>query len=247
MKARGIVVIAALLLATSATAAVFLYVRGVRAEARTGGDMIEVVVAKQDIPPGANIDVLIQEGAFTTRAIPENFIVEGAVTGLGQLQGRRTSSPIVAGEQISAARLRGSDSFGGGALGIPKGLEALTIPLDISRAAGGILRQGDHVTVFGTFSAVTSTRGGGVSQRDVTSTLIPDAEVLKMVVSGGVAGGQGAGANEEGTMLMVTMALSPKDAQRVVFAMERGTVWMALLPPEQAGESQPPVSYKQVA
>jgi hypothetical protein len=42
------------------------------------------------------------------------------------------------------------------------------------------------------------------------------------------------------------MALTPRDAQRVIFAMERGQVWLSLLPPNEAGAAEAPVSFLEV-
>ena len=39
---------------------------------------------------------------------------------------------------------------------------------------------------------------------------------------------------------MVTLALRPKDAQKVLFFEENGFVWLGLLPPGQGGSSEPP-------
>jgi len=44
----------------------------------------------------------------------------------------------------------------------------------------------------------------------------------------------------------VTLALLPEDAQRLVFAMEQGTVWLGLLPPNASGKGLRPVSFAQV-
>jgi pilus assembly protein CpaB len=229
MKSRGFLIVIALLLAGAATAAVFQYVRGVEDEAETGGGMVQVIVSKQDIPSGADLNPLLSQGAFTTQAFPEETVVEGAVTSLAQLQGQQTASPILAGEQISMARLRGEEEFGGGVLGIPEGLQAVTISLEGPRAAGGYLRRGDHVTVYATFTAPD----------ERTIVLVPDVMVLQPPPAA-AAGGAAAGGP-------VTLALAPVDAQRLVFAQERGTVWLSLLPPGQEGEGHGPVTERQVS
>lgn len=228
MKTRGLVVLLAILLAGAATAAMFMYVRGVRDEARTGGGMVQVVVAKQDIPAGTDLGPLVNQGVFTTRGVPEEGLVEGAVTSVAQIQGQQSATAILAGEQIPVARLRGEGEVGGGLLGIPEGHEAITVPLDVSRAGGGALRTGDHVTMFATFA----------NPEDTTAVLVPDVQVLKVNATGGEAGGGGG--------QLVTLALEPEDAQKVVFAQERGTVWLGLLPPGQEGTRGRPISYGQV-
>jgi pilus assembly protein CpaB len=224
VKTRGLVVVVAVLLAGVATAAVYMYVRGVQSDVQTDAEMVQVVVAKEDIPAGARLDELIGQGMFTTRGYPRDLVVEGAVVSLEDLQGAQTSSPILAGEQISVARLRGEAEVGGGILGIPPGMKAVSIPLDGPRAVGAAVQQGDRVTVY-----VTAPLPSG----NTTLTLVPDVQLLR-VVSGGT--GQTGGA------VVVTLALTPEDAQKVVFAMESGKVWLGLLPPNEEGTEEPPVT-----
>ena len=57
MKGRGLVVFLALILATLATAGVFMYTRGVKEE--PAGTMVQVVVSKVDLPARTDLDQLI--------------------------------------------------------------------------------------------------------------------------------------------------------------------------------------------
>ena len=153
MKSRGLVVVVAGLLAILATAAVFLYVRGVKQEAKTGGGDVSVIVAKQDIPAGTALDDLITGGAFAAQLVPSDTVVRDAVTTLDDLKGRTTAYPIVEGEVVSSARLQGSETQAeGGALGIAEGYEALTLSLEVERAGGGVIQEGDHVTIYAEFA-----------------------------------------------------------------------------------------------
>lgn len=228
MKARGLVVVVAVLLAAGATAAVYMYVQGVQQEVQTDQEMVQVVAAKEDIPAGAQLDELIQKGVFTTRAVPRDLVVEGAVLSLADLRGGQTSSPILAGEQISVARLRGEAEVGGGILGIPSGMKALSVPLDAPRTVGGLVQQGDHVTVYAS---------APLPSGNTTMALVPDVQVLK-VVGGPVSGVS----DQSAAPVLVTLALNPRDAQKVVFAMEFGKVWLSLLPPNEKGNKQAPVT-----
>src|ERR687892_2667074 len=152
MKGRGIVLVVALVLAGVAAGAVFMYVRGVQEETRAAEELVSVVVAKEDIPPGTELDPLLSGGMFARLEVPRTTLIRGVVTTLDQLQGNESSSPILAGEQISTARLRGQAEFGGGVLGIPEGHKAVTFPLEAPRALGGVLRTGDHVSIYATFT-----------------------------------------------------------------------------------------------
>src|SRR6266540_4672399 len=119
MKSRSLAAVLSALLAVGATAAVFLYVRGVKHQATGRGAMTTVIVGRQDIPAGSRLDNLISSGGFTTLQIPANAVVQGAITDLNQLHGRTTNSFLLQGEQITTARLQGSTAPTGGVLGIP--------------------------------------------------------------------------------------------------------------------------------
>jgi pilus assembly protein CpaB len=253
MKARGLVLIVAILLAAAATAAVFLYTQGVKKEASpSSATMVTVIVAKEDIPAGTNLDNLISSGGFTTLRIPEDAVVQGAVTDLAQLRGRRTSTFILKGEQISTARLQGSTQPTGGVLGIPAGYVAVTVALQQQKVPGQVLQAGDHVTVYATFSNVSLVSGTAIEQLmngqvptstqgrvdvgDFTVDLVPDVQVLRVT-------GQSGSDSQANQSVYVTLALLPKDASNVVFAQERGSVWLGLLAPGEKGKPLPPVSY----
>ena len=61
MKTRGLAMMVAFLLAIGATGAVFLYVQGVRKDAKGTAtpNMVTVIVSKQDIAAQSNLDNLI--------------------------------------------------------------------------------------------------------------------------------------------------------------------------------------------
>lgn len=221
-------------MAATATLAVFLYVKGVRDEAETAGRMVEVIVAKEDILAGQSLDELIAAGSFTTRTFPEDTLVSGVVTDLSELQGQKSAVPILAFEQISTARLEGSDELPGGALGIPKGHEAVTLALDIPRVIAGEMAAGDSVTVYATFD-----------REETTVDLASNVQVLR-VLSNAPEGTIGSETATAGTVTMVTLALTPREAQRVVFAQELGTVYLGLLPPGEQGSHAPPLSKSKV-
>jgi len=248
MGSRGIAALTAIVLAAAATMAVFLYVRGIE-RAQTDGADVRVVVAKQDILAGTDLDELIEEGAFDYADIPQDAEVEGAITTLSDLEGKKTSSPILAGEQISTARIQGSNDLPGGVLGIPDGFQAMSVALEAQRTAGGAIQNGDNVAVYATFDeageAEATARATGANSatvrvaggNGVTLALVPEARVLDIA-----APGTGAAIAQDGQTSLVTLALSPQDAQKVAFAQETGRVFLALLPPGQEGVPAAPLT-----
>jgi pilus assembly protein CpaB len=226
MKSRGMVGVIAFVLATVATAAVFLYVHGVKQKAESSGAQVQVIVSDRDIPTGTILDTLIDEGAFVAQTIPKSSMVEGAVTTLEQLKGKRTSAPVLAGEQIPLARIQGGVGLPGGALGIPGGFEAMTVQLESQRIVGGTLHPGDHVSILGSFAPPIA--------QNITVTLVPDVKVLRV--------SRPAATDQSSDGMLITLALKAQDGERVVFGQEHGTVWMALVPPGESGQKRPPVT-----
>jgi Flp pilus assembly protein CpaB len=249
MKTRGTALGLALALAIGATTAVFMYVQGVRQQAQTNpaDDMQSVLVAKQDIPPGSNLDALIAKGVFSTVEVPRGALVQGVVTDLTQIKGRTTSAAILQGEQITTARLQGTTERTGGLLGIRDGYEALSISLEVPEGGGSFVRAGDHVTIYATLENVSIIKGGlsaflkgkapannqKQSIGDYTVTVVPDVRVLR------VLGGSSEG-NDRNGEIQLSLELTPADSQRVIFAKEKGSVWLALLPPGEAGKGSLP-------
>jgi Flp pilus assembly protein CpaB len=179
-------------------------------------------VSKTDIPAGTALDPLIDQGNFTTRTVLSSSVIRSVITDTYQLRGQRTAYPVLAGEQISAARLSGALQAKGGELGIPAGYQAASVTLEEQRMVGGAPREGDHVEVWGTFS--------GTGTQHTTRVVIQDAEVLSAP-----------SASNNNT---VTLAVTPAEAGLLIYTQEQGHTWLTLLPPNQKGAQVPPVTSK---
>ncbi len=261
MRSRGLVVVLALILATIATAGVFLYSRGVKQEAIQGGDLQDVIVSKVDIAANADLDRLLSEGSFQIIQVPSEALVEGAVSDLSQLRGRTTSAYIFAGEQIPESRIQGG-LIPGGVLGIPEGHQAISVSLAGPRAISGALAGGDRITIYATFEGISlllldknflkkandpsqlaQLSEANVPVFDTTVVLVPEVEVLRVSQT----------VNEDGTVsaatggdVLLTLAFLPDEAQQFVFALEKGRVYTSLLPPDEAGVDLAPLTVAQL-
>jgi len=265
MKSRGVVVVLALILATIATAGVFLYSQGVKQDAIKGGDLRDVIVSKVDIAANTEMDELIAADQFELLQVPVDAVVDGAVTDLAQLRGQRNTAFILAGEQIPISRVE-SGEIPGGVLGIPEGHQAISVSLDAPRAIAGALAGGDNVTIYATFEGVKinlvqkdflkSLQAGNVSgltsqgelpSFDTTVVLAPEVEVLRVArTTDAAADDQQAEQQAAQGAVSVTLAFLPDEAQRFVFAMELGQVYLSLLGPDEAGTELEPLTFARV-
>ena len=222
MRRGTFAAVVTILFAAAAAAGVYLFMKNVREDAVAPEATVQVVVSGQDIAAGEELDPLIDQGVFVAKTVRQDDLVQGVITDVYQLRGQRSAYPILAGEQISAARLAGPLQAAGGTLGIPAGYQAASISLEAQRSVGGVLQQGDHVEVFGTFAS-------GATDREMTRVVIADALVLAVPAEGQ-------------TERPLTLAVTPVEASLLIYAQEQGRVWLTLVPPNETGIEVPPVS-----
>lgn len=257
----------ALILATLATVGVFLYSKGVKQDALESGDRVAVVVSKVDIAANTDLNTLIEQDEFELQELPADAVIEDAITEISQLADRRNTVFIVAGEQIALSRVEGGQ-VPGGQLGIPAGHQAITVALNAPRAIAGALAGGDNVTIYATFSAVdisllepnlakfvkqarTTTTGVDgqveIPKFDTTVVLVPEVEVLRVIreVQSTDVPAEQQTADIEGA-ISVTMAFLPEEAQKFVYSLELGSVYLSLLPPDEAGVDLDPLTVAEI-
>jgi len=254
MRSRGLVVALALLLAIGATAAVFLYVNGVREDAKTGGDLVAVVVATQDIQANAELNPLIDAGAFTTANVPPETLAEGAITDVNDLRDQTTTFPILANEPIPLSRISSGEGVTGGSLGITSGHVGTSVRVDGPPGVGGHVTRGDSIVVYATFSGVkvfksfkdlvneaTNANPNAIAPAQtqtalpaLTVTLIPTVKVLDVENPTESTDGK----TSEGQVTL-TLDLLPEDSANLVYAAEQGSLWFGLLPPGEEGVQLP--------
>ena len=268
MRSRGLVVAIAVVLAVLAAVGVVVYTNNVKS-GNTGGTT-SVIVSTQDIPPNTALNPLLDGGAFQSVNVPNDTLVEGAVTDESELRDQTTASQIFANEQIPTSRLATGQ---GNALGISEGHVGLGIQIDGPAAVNGNIQNNDHVVVYATFPSGTivtrktlkqllspaqiqkftqALQNGNTAtlaspsvftiQADFTTTLIKSVRVLS-ISNPPVDSSTGKAAN--GTSNLV-LDMLPEDAQALVNANNDAVqLWLGLLPPNKDGS--PSTGYSEPA
>ena len=240
MNSRITVIMLAVVFAATATLSVFLYARGLEEKAVDSTETVGVAVVSQDIPADTELGGLLSGGALEIKQVPADLVVSNAVTDLDELEGKTTMSPILAGEQVSSARLAGSQELPGGVLSIPKGMQGITVDVESQRVIGGdVLRAGDRVAIHATFDNV---KVGNSQPFSSTVMVSQEAKVLK--VSRKPEGtSPGSETTSSGTGHGVTLALDPEEVQKMVFGHDLGTVYFSIIPPGEEGDPLHAISF----
>ncbi len=258
MKSRGLVVGIAVVLAAAAAAFVLLYTNGVKQDAVSGGSLASVIVAKQDIPANTALNPLIGQDAFTELRVPTDAVVDGAVTDMKQLSGQTTTAPILANEQIPQGRLSSGTAPVGGALGISPNHVAVSLKVSPDAGVNGAVTRGSFITVYATYDSPKVLLGATAQQQlqnatkaststqqtadlpPLTVTLIPAVRVLDVVNPFTGTDPNLTSSSSRNDQVVLTLDLTPQDAQNLVYAQQTGVTWIGLLPPDDTtGHSLP--------
>lgn len=227
----------ALLLAALGTVLVLRYVNNADQRAMEGMEPTEILVVVEPIAEGTSGGSLAE--SVETRGLPESAVGPEPITELSQIEGQVAISDLAPGEQLLASRFAPPEEADQevGAVEIPEGMHQVAVPVESPRALGGLLSPGDRVGVFISLSG------------DPTQTHLRLHKVLVTDVRGGIAAPSETSdpadeAAEDGDepqappmpegSVLVTLALEPPDAERVVFGTEHGSVYFSLEDEEAA-------------
>jgi len=201
-----------------------------------------VVVAKQDIASRTTVTTDMIE----TTTLPKNALPSGAFTDEKVVVGQVTRIPIYKGEPLVQGKLvaQASKTDLGLSYIVPAGERAMAISVDKVISAGGLIRPGDRVDVLGVISATSSSTSGSTSDKQVV-TVAQNIEVLAVEQAlenqiPASAEDQSAGRNV-GTPVqqhdaqpgatVVTLALTPQQAQQVLLIDAQGKLRLSVRAP----------------
>jgi len=226
VKKRIIGAVAAALLALVGTVLLVGYVGGAEQRAFAGVETAQVWVVDEAIPARTAAETVLLSS--TSQAMPSKAIADGAVVNPSDITGLVTTVELVPGEQVLTSRfIDPATAEDPAQIEVPEGMQEVSILLEPQRSMGGRLTPGDTVGVFVSLAT-------GAEQTPATVTHLTLHKVLVTAIQGLPPGVEGeetpdaAGVPAEG--LIITVALTAPDAEKIVFAQEFGTIWLSKEP-----------------
>lgn len=229
--------VAAVLLAAVATGLLLSYVRGIERRAFAGTQVVPVFVAKDTIPANTRGDTAISRGLIVRRDLPLFARVEGGIASLREIEKKVSAVTILGGEQILAARFV-LPAQARGLLQIAADRQAMSVEAETPPGVAGFVQPGDRVSIIAQVG-LPSTAGGQAKEPRV-GYLLQGIEVLAVgqrVVSP-ERRGLAARPQQQGRVLL-TLALTPTEAEKLAFAIFEGELYFTLLPPGQSPAGTP--------
>jgi pilus assembly protein CpaB len=167
---------------------------------------------------------------------PGSIPIDGAFLRTADLAGRQVLFPLAKGQPVLNRYLAAAGAGIGLASRIPDGMRAVALRSDEVVGVAGFLLPGSHVDVLVTY------RADGSSE-PLTATVLQNAVVI---VAGHQIEPDPSGKTPDATL--VTLLLTPDDAQRAVLASTQGTIHFVLRNGADSGSTaSPPVLLSQLA
>ncbi len=190
----------------------------------------EVLVAARQLPAATTLEPQM----LARRAVPERFLASDALgtDAAAATIGRRLNRALDGGEPITGSSLTAAGTVELSAL-VEPGLRALTIPVDESNAAAGLISPGDYVDLL------LVTRPDAPGSEALVRPLLQAVRVVatgqQMQRQAGAGALEGDGSAVGVSYATVTLRLRPEDAERVLVAQRMGELSVLLRP---AGDSE---------
>lgn len=253
MQRKVVGILVAVIAATVGTVLLVQYVQNAEERATAGQELVEVYVVNETIPAGSNGGEVLAD-LVRVETIPIKVQAAGAVRSLSSLEGKVTAVELVPGEQLVSQRFVSQADFINREVGVivPEGSVEVTIELEPQRAVGGLIEAGDTVAVLGSFEPFQLS--ANVVEIDGEEVALPGAvasateattpnttglflrKVLVTAIQEDRRRSTDLSEDEERTArleeppasnLLVTLALDPADAERLIFTQEYGLIWLA--------------------
>ncbi len=178
--------------------------------------MVQVVVAATDIPIGSKL----ADHDVTTVPLPRGSVPSPHYERVSQVRGRGVVLPISKGDFILPDKLAAEDAGAGLPSLIPPGMRAVSVRVNDVVSVAGFVQPGTRVDVM-----ATGLPGAGNEAQ--TTTVLENVAVI--AVGRSLLDRMGSG--EPVNAAVITLLLSPSDAQRLTLASQEGRIQLALRNP----------------
>jgi len=187
-------------------------------KAKTGSNdhMVQAVVAASDIQIGSKLtdhDVVLA-------AFPEPSVPPGAFRRVGQVRQRGVILPISKGDFILPDTLAAEDAGAGLPSMIPQGMRAVSVRVNDVVSVAGFVQPGTRVDVLATGLPGTNNEAQTDTVLENVAVIAVGRSLLDRVITG-----------ETQNAAVITLLVSPDDAQRLTLASQEGRIQLALRNP----------------
>lgn len=222
MNRTRLLMIGVLALAAGLLVALFVY-KNLQPKTGVPADMAQVMVAASDLQVGARVE----DRDIKVIQIPSTELPPGAPRRKADVIGRGVILPIPKGDFILSNNLAGENAGAGLPALIPPGMRAVSVRVNEVISVAGFVTPGTRVDVL-----LTGSPNGGEQE---TTTVLQNVAVL---ASGRTLERTSTG--EAQNTAVITLLVTPDDAQRLSLASKQGTIQLSLRNPLDTKQDEVP-------
>jgi pilus assembly protein CpaB len=243
MGRRVVSIFAAALIALVGVAAVVMYARGADARAVAANQPVAVYVSKGAVPSSTTLKDALRQGLIVKTQVAAKAAPVGALSEVtDQNSNLLALTDIAPGEYIQTARF-GSTPTGTKAIEVPQGMVAVSVQLSDPARVGSFVTPGTHIAIFDSYKIKaigTDPKSKALNDAGIngTSVLLDDVLVIGMgdaalnpgqIQDTGNAKDNGQAAQSGAApSFLVTVAVTPQNAARLIHGINNGTLYAAL-------------------
>ncbi len=232
----------AIICGVAAMLLVKMYLKNELKRIRDQFEMVNVIAADVDIPLGTVLEKEMILKSLKLTGVPKKSVTTYNITydQLDNLVGRKFQRTVLKNSPLLWSDINGDEQRGGGlATMVRENERAVSIPVDMTSSVTGLVEPSDHVDILGTFTFPSSK---GDPQLDtVTLTILQNVTVLatgkETTLSLRDVAGR-SGGRRPPSYSTVTLLVTPKEAEMLVFAMQKGRLTLTLRNPSDIGSAR---------
>lgn len=223
MGRRVIAVVAALVVALLGVVGVVVYAQAADGRAVAGQATQTVFIAKAAVPTGTTAADAVTQQLMAPEKVVAKGVPQGALKAVTADIGKLVAtSTILPGEIVLSSRFGTLSSAANNPV-IPAGMIAITVTLGDPQRIAPLLTPLSHIVIFDTIGGKS---GATAATPQMTKILLPDVEVIGVgdQTAQPAPAADAAAPKAAGNVALVTVALSPTDAQLLVHAVQTGNL-----------------------
>lgn len=237
-KWRVVTAVAAVVLAAVTGVLLWQYLDGADERAAEDLELYDVLVASKDIPAGTSGSEVLESYSevkkFTRASRPPTSLSPNRSDEIDELY---AVAEIPAGQPLTEELFVAQEAVHSSALQIAEGMQAITVNVDQTRGVAGFVAPNDSVNVIVTLDVknVLSANAQASGQTaKTTAFLIPGVRVLAVGQTTAVGAqdedGEDDDSTEEAATGLVTLEVTPRQAEQLAHASAIGSIYLSLNP-----------------
>ena len=227
MNRRLMAVLAAVVVGLIGVVAVMIYASSADSRAVAGQRPQTVFIAAKQVPSGTSAADAVAQGLIVSTQAAAKGVPVGALSTVDESTGKLLAlTDIAPGEFVFASRF-GTTPLGQKAIQVPGGQVAISVALADPARVGSFVTPGSRIVIFDSFpkDAPAQTR---VLLDDVLVIAMGATSLTPAASADGQASTAAGGAQSATEAVLVTVALPPDSAARLVHGTQTGLLYAGL-------------------